>query len=246
MRILAIVLLVFTALLLWNCERSEVIETSDKGYDFFPLSLGREWIYEVDSITYDPTNRGVVVDTNQILLRESVVNSYLDGEGQRVFVVERAERMDESLPWRIKDVWTTYQTPLEAVRIEENLAFVKLLFPLQARQNWNANLNIPSNFKISVEGETIDIFKNWASELITLDTIASVGNKMYEQVAVVELANSENLIEYRWGQEWYGKRIGLIYRELRVLDTQKITPNELWEQKAEKGFIVKQRLLSYK
>ncbi|NJL76405.1 MAG: hypothetical protein HC892_16680 [Saprospiraceae bacterium] len=245
MRILAIVLLVFTTLLLCNCERSEVAETSDKGYDFFPLALGGEWIYEVDSIIYDPTNRGVVVDTNQILLRESIVNNYIDGEGQRVFVIERAKRIDESLPWRITDVWTTYQTPSQAVRIEENLAFVKLLFPLQARQDWNANLNIPSDFKISVKGETIDIFKNWTSELLTTDTTALVGSKMYEQVAMVALANSENLIEYRWGQEWYAKGIGLIYKELRVLDTQKIDPNELWEQKAEKGFIVKQRLLSY-
>jgi hypothetical protein len=72
-----------------------------------------------------------------------------------------------------------------------------------------------------------------------------LNNKTYNQVAIVSLADSENLIEYRWGREYYAKGIGLIYKELRVLDTQKIDPTTAWEEKAEKGFIVKQRLLSY-
>jgi hypothetical protein len=66
-------------------------------------------------------------------------------------------------------------------------------------------------------------------------------------VVTVQNADSENLIELRLAHEKYARGVGLVYRELWILDTQCIEDciGMTWEQKAEKGFILKQTLIDH-
>ena len=56
-----------------------------------------------------------------------------------------------------------------------------------------------------------------------------------------------NLIELREAIEKYARNVGLIEKQMRILDTQCIIEceGEPWEVKAEKGFILKQRILEF-
>ncbi len=106
------------------------------------------------------------------------------------------------------------------------------------------------NQQIEVGGESIEIFKNWESRISRFNHKYSNGISNADSCFTVELADYESLIDLRYGFEVYAKGSGLFYRELWVLDTQcngnpadcKEIP---WQKKAEKGFIVKQRLLSF-
>jgi hypothetical protein len=66
-------------------------------------------------------------------------------------------------------------------------------------------------------------------------------------VLTVREADSENLIELRRSRVKYAKGIGLVYRELWVLDTQCIEQcdGKPWEEKAEKGFILSQTITAH-
>ncbi|MEL6865958.1 MAG: hypothetical protein AAFP19_16145, partial [Bacteroidota bacterium] len=64
---------------------------------------------------------------------------------------------------------------------------------------------------------------------------------MFDSVATIYQADNENAIELRYSIEKYARNIGLVYREMRILDTQAIV-DDPWEEKAQKGFIIRQQI----
>lgn len=89
------------------------------------------------------------------------------------------------------------------------------------------------------------MFKDWTSVIEKMEGEVTLNRFTFKDVLTVLLVNNENLIEYRYGIEQYAKNVGLVYRELWILDTQKIDPTLPWKQKAEKGFILKQKIIAH-
>ncbi len=243
-----ITLVVFVYLLFASCTDGEQILEKvnlDFGYDYFPLEVGDYLIYEVDSVIYDPQGNFVAVDTNTIQVREEIVAALESENGQTFYRIERSERDSVAMNWELTNVFSAYQTEQEAVRQEENLRFIKLVFPLETDKLWNANANFDENTNVSIAGETLKMFQNWQTTVEDISPSVTIEGTEFEDVVTISLVNNENLIEYRFGKEQYAKNIGLIYRELWVLDTQNIADTLSWTEKAEKGFILKQRLIEH-
>ncbi len=232
---------------LQSCDETTDVPV-DFGYDYFPLEVGKYMVYEVDSVVYDITTGSSSITTNTIQVREEITNSFVDNEGRTVFRLERSERQDAASPWSVRDVWTTAVTDRQAERVEENLRFIKLVFPVSTETTpWNGNKFIDETTVISVAGESISVFKNWLYEYRTTGESVEVNGELYSDVTTVYQADEENLIELRLSKEQYARGVGMIYREMKILDTQCIAPCETmtWEEKAEKGFIVRQTLVEY-
>jgi len=177
-----------------------------------------------------------------------VTDSFPDNEGRLVYRIERFERKDDTEEWRVNDVWTAAVTDRQAERIEENLRFIKMVFPVSDNTNpWDGNKYIDENLVISVAGESIFIFKNWLYEYREIGVPFEVNGLNFDDVVTVYQADEENFIELRSSYERYARGVGLIEREILILDTQCIAAcvGETWEEKAEKGFIVRQRIRDY-
>jgi len=242
------VLFIPTLLLFSSCGSNVVEEPIEFGYDYFPLEIGKYLEYDVDSTLYDIGSSNVIVYNNSIQVREEVTDSFPDNEGRIIYRIDRFERKDETEEWRIKDVWTATVTDRQAERVEENLRFIKLVFPVSENTNpWNGNKYIDENLVIPIAGESVFVFKNWLYEYREIDGSLSVGTYNFDDVVTVYQADEENFIELRRSYEQYAKGIGLIYREILILDTQCIAPcmDDTWEEKAEKGFIVRQTIREY-
>lgn len=236
------------------CDReTETIET-DLGQEYFPLQLGRVWEYQVDSIIFDPEGSGVAMDSTRSWIREEIIGLYVDAAGDTIFRTERYVRSDTTDNWQISKVLAFNKNIRQAIRTEDNLRFVKMAFPLKKGGRWNGNQYIDQALRVTVAGEVIHIFKDWQSEVLDQADTWSNGIRSFDDVALISHADSENLIEYRFVQEAYARHIGLIYAEMRILDTQcqaccnsnfAQCSNLPWTQKAEKGFIIKQRLIHW-
>ncbi|MCC6724075.1 MAG: hypothetical protein IT258_06155, partial [Saprospiraceae bacterium] len=100
---------------------------------------------------------------------------------------------------------------------------------------------------VTVAGESIEMFKGWDYRILQAGEAASFGALQFDETATVEESDSENLIELRRSMSTYAKGIGLVYRELWILDTQCLENcvGQSWEEKAEKGFILKQTITNY-
>lgn len=240
-----LVLILFSSLFL-ACDDDLINQAEvDFGYDYIPLEVGKFIVYEVDSIIYDPLQEGTVIDSSKTYVREAITDSFDDVLGNTVYTIERSERLDSTKAWSVTDIWGAYNTATQSIRKEENLEFIKMIFPVRDRRDWDA-ISFDESLKIEVAGETLEMFKNWESEMEDVDIPDSVSDINFEQVAVVTLADNSNAVEYRYGIEKYARGVGLIYRELWILDTQDIGADTLtWAEKAEKGFILEQRIIEH-
>ena len=237
------------AVLFFDCSKTVVDDYQiDFGYDYFPLEIGKYRTYVVDSVLYDiGDNEEIIITNSQSYEMHLVADTIIDNLGRSGFKIERYERASDTLDWEIKDIWIALQTDQGAEWIEENLRFLKMAFPLKAGVEWDGNQYIDITTIIPIAGESVEIFKSWSYEALTTDENEAINDRVFENVATISQANSENLIELRYSQEKYAKGIGLVYREMKILDTQCIIPceNQTWEEKAEKGFILTQQIIDF-
>ncbi len=234
------------ALAFFGCKEETGLDPDFK-QDYFPLEVGRSWIYQIDSIVYDPSASGTVVDTTSGFLKETVVDTLHDLEGNSGFIIERAYRPTELQPWKVQLRWVAYLEPGRAVRQEQNIKLIPLIFPPSKGKKWNGNAFADINTIIEVKGETLVFFKDWAEyRILEEGTSASIAGQSYEKVVTVNFVDNENLIERRYFQEQYARGVGMVAREMEILDTQLIDPNLSWGEKAEKGYRIRQLLLEYK
>ena len=128
-------LLIF--LLCTSCD-SDTLEpdASRLGYNFFPLEKGLFKVYDVEEIQYSVLG----FDTTSYQLKELVADSFLNQTATYTYVIHRFSRPGENAPWGLDSVWTARQTPIQAITIENNISFVKLVFPVKEDVVWDGNV----------------------------------------------------------------------------------------------------------
>lgn len=245
----------FLACLIFGYACNELVpgkhEPVDPGeqHPYFPLEIGKFIEYSVDSIVYDfAAGGGNVRDSAHLLVREEIVDTFRDNAGQLLYAIERSERSGATLPWQLRQVYSATRSATQAVRTENNLRFLKLVFPFDRRSAWDGNLWIDQYREIEVAGERIQPFVNWHYEVDSLDIPSQIGDFAFDSVLVVTEVDETNAIERRLSRVKYAKHIGVVYREQWILDSQycnQIPPpanclTKPWAEKAEKGYIMRQ------
>lgn len=234
--------------IIWNAC-TDTIEPPVDGqleYEFFPLEIGKIWEYQLDSTIYDSQVNEVRKTTSYV--QEEIVRIESDNvSGEDQYVVSRVWKRNISDRWKPLNLWTASINESQAFRTEDNLRFVKMIFPPREGITWDGNSFIREGINVIIGGQTLDMFKNWNYQITNRIESDSVGDLSFDDVIEVEQANDENAIELRFSKEKYAKNIGLIYKEQRILDTQCIDAciGQTWDEKAQKGFIFTQALINY-
>ncbi|MBI1223670.1 MAG: hypothetical protein GC192_00410 [Bacteroidetes bacterium] len=239
-------LTLFAALTVMACKKTKDDYSTELGLEYFPLEIGKFMEYEVDSTIFDP-NGDTSVFYSRTFVKEEIIDTLSDNNGNVLYKIEHFERTADTLPWVIKKVLSVSIQENQAIRTEDNLRFIKLTFPVKKNANWDGNIHFDEGLIVTVAGETLEMFKGWKYRIRQVDEPLSIGNFQFDETATVEEADNENLIELRKSSAIYAKGIGLVYRELWILDTQCIDNciGQTWEEKAEKGFILKQTILNH-
>ena len=224
-------------------SETESIDESKFGYDFFPVSQGKCWTYASDSIIYD--NNGAKIDTFRSFIKEEIGESFLDEEGKTVYKVYRYFKRNATDNWSRTNTWTVFTDKTRAIRTEENLKFVKLVFPISKGLRWDGNVFLDKDIKIQVAGETIEPYKNWKYKMEEIDADYNFNNQTVAAL-VINQVDETSIIDRRKVKEYYGKGIGLLKKEMTILDSDGSKPTETWEKKAQKGFVTTWTLIEVK
>ena len=230
------------------CDSNIEDYQTDYKYEYFPLEMGKTLTYEVDSIVYSTSSGGdILKETASYELRETVVDTFRDNENRLVYEVERQRRDSATMDWQIQEVLKVYRGETRLEWTENNRTFLKMIFPIKAEQTWDGNMFFDETELVAIRGEVIELFKSWESQTADVDVPATVNSNSFENTTTIYQANAENLIELRFSQEQYAKDVGLIYKEVMILDTQCIEDclDMTWEEKAEKGFILRMRIKAF-
>lgn len=248
--------LLFSSLLL-SCNQGSLeppVNLDASQFDYYPLEIGKYIEYQVDSVLYDFTFGGLTSqDSSQTFVLETVTDTFREPSGTLVYVIERYERPSEELPWAIAQVFAASKTNTQAIRTEGNWRYLKLVFPFDRLSAWDGNLWIDKNREIEFAGERMRPFSNWSYEVDSVDVPTHMGPFAFDSTLYVTEADDTNAYEKRFSRAIYAKHVGLVWREQWILDSQYCNQSPVpadcetrpWELKAEKGYILKQRILAH-
>ena len=247
MRILNYVILCFClgTLLFFSCGKNEIeiLDDSIFGYEYFPLELGSEWIYVVDSVLINQGGTNNIVSSS--FIKEELIEVISDSEDSRKYKLQRSYRKDSLSQWWIKSIWTTQGDDRRAIRSEGNLSFVKLVFPAIDGTKWDGHIFFDDEKEFPVAAENLTIYKDWEYKMKDVGT-KTVGNILYAEVIDVLHIDQVSFISKRFSTETYAKGVGLIERKMEIFDTQNGNESLAWVDRAEKGFQLTQTLVSFK
>lgn len=227
---------------------------AESQFPYFPLRTGSYAVYRVDSIVYDfSSGGGILRDSSGTFVKEVVADTLRDQTGLLLYQIERYERSNDTQPWQLKSISSATRTPGQAIRTENNLRFLKLIFPMDRRSEWDGNIWIDKNREIEIAGERMRPFSNWNYEVDSIDVPAVVGSFVFDSTLLVTEADDNNIIERRYSRVRYAKHVGLVWREQWILDSQYCNQSpppadcetKPWEDKAEKGYILRQTILEF-
>lgn len=189
-----------------SCEKDNTADP-DMGYDYFPYKIGDYRIYEVDSTYYDDFLDSVIHTEKQIM--EIVESGFPDAQGRPSLRIERYSRLSDSLSWVLSDIWFATLTNFQAERIEENIRFVRLTFPVRKFADWNGNA---FNIYDAQTYEYVEVDEPYANLYFSFDSTLTV-----EQSYVF------NLLEEKNQYEVYARHVGLVYKKFKDVEKDFVT-----------------------
>ncbi|MCF8237071.1 MAG: hypothetical protein K9I85_02865 [Saprospiraceae bacterium] len=242
-------MLLWLSLVMWQCTADPLFPPveAESGEDYLPLSFGRSWTYQIDSVIYDPLGSAQPVDTVSTYLQEVITDTFSTTAGL-TFVMNQYTQTDTTLPWIYLKTIGISREQDRLLWNEENRILIKFLYPLYTGLSWDGTAFFDPYLQVPIYGELMQPFKSWSFKILGKQEQHQVGSHDWDQVLRIQQADDENLIERRFSQEWYQKNVGLVYKRMYILDTQcggepALCAGIPWEEKAEKGYILTQTLL---
>lgn len=196
---------------LYSCNDNEVLVSDNSGdLSYFPVNIGHWVEYEVDSIVhYDRDDFGEVdtaIDVFHFYIREQIDSSFYDGESQKTFVISRYRRDSLTLPWSFMNIWTSNLLSHSAQRVEDNVRFVRLGFPISPNRIWNGNA---FNFFPVEEYGYEDLFEPM-----------QINNQLYDSTVTVIQNDFVSLVNRISKKEIYAANVGMILKQLDSVTTR--------------------------
>ena len=224
--LLPILILIQTACMTDDNEVEEEI----MGYNYFPLELGNYRIYEVTEINYTVQEQP---DTTVYFLKELIADTSRDQTGQKIHYIYTYRRDDPFVSWEKEPVtvMVARQTRSNLVITENNISFVRMIFPVKAGKSWDGNAF--NTFEA--------MFYHYISEDIQSGSAATgSGNR----IRVIRRDYDDGVIRRDVCFEIYAENTGMVYRESSALEyCQDVSC--LGEEKIESGREIFQQLIEY-
>ncbi|GAB4126115.1 MAG: hypothetical protein OHK0045_01670 [Raineya sp.] len=208
------------------CNRTIEPDNKRLGYVYFPLEIGNYVVYEVEEKNY------TILDSNRVFyqLKEIVVDTFTNLSGQKQFVLERYRRNNELESWQIDSVWSALRTGSQAIKFENNIPYVKLVFPVERGSAWNGNA-------YNDKGE--NLFR-----ISELRRSRRYGDIQLPNTVKVLMGNDSSLVTQVKREEIFAENIGMVFME-RINVRFKSEPENLGKGLIESGKIEKFTIIDF-
>ena len=220
-------LLPFLVLLaIYSCKKDKVIYPPPVYFNYVPTNIGNIVVYDVDSTYYNEFDSTIHVFHFQI--KEHIDSAYIDNMNRPTQRIERFKRDSVTGPWYYVNIWNSTLTTSDFERVENNVRYVKLGFPITATQEWDGNA-------YNTLGAELYHYDSYHEPL---SLFTSTGIMEFDSALTVLQADDNNLIHQKYGLEQYANHVGLVYKEF--IDADKYITGQY-----KNGIIYRQTLYSY-
>ena len=132
-------------------------------------------------------------------------SGFFDAEGEWAYRISRYRRLSDTLPWDFMNLWTAKITNTSAQRVEDNIRFVKLSFPINERKTWNGNA---FNYYIEEDYSYADIHQPFSLGGFSFDSTVNVIQNDFT-------SNVNRILK----NEIYANHVGMVYKRQDSLNT---------------------------
>lgn len=180
---------------LWiSCSEKAISPDNNRlGLEYFPLEIGQYRIYDVDEILYSISS----FDTLKYELKETVVSSFENAEGGTTYTIHREKRNTGQETWKLDSVWSARKTNALAVSVENNISFVKMVFPVKNDLRWDGNV-------MNSLAEKQYVYD------MNLEKMTFSEQEFSDLVKVIQSDVEENIVNRDERHEIYAKEVGLV------------------------------------
>lgn len=186
-----------------SCNKSTI--NADIGEDFQPLKKGNWIMYEVDSIVWNDFFDPVEIDTFSSLVRIETDVDYKNEEGKKTYRIEKKSKKDTT-DWSVDEVMGISLSSSGFKTLRNNKWYLTLATPVSLGSQWDKNA---FNTEDEILSTYIDLGHLYSVNQNTFDTCVSI---LYEDYT--------SLINEDYHFEIYSKHIGMIYKEVKHLETE--------------------------
>lgn len=232
--------LALAALLFFACCKKQPDNFSvNYQYNYYPIDSGHSITYNVDSVTfnYDGINwNRDTVQYQMMVVFGDTIHDLLDSVN---FLLSYYTRPNASSAWSAPYVTYCLRTQTNIQVIENDIRFIKLVFPPQLNETWNGNLYVPVDNNINSAYTTFQGWTGYTYE--NVDTSMMLNGLNYNNAVVVSEDNSINNLTKNLRTEVYAPNVGMIYQEWESLDKNNSIGGNItlgWDTGAAQGFSI--------
>lgn len=212
-----ILAVLFSLMIISGCKKEFYDETLEYNYEYQPLAVGQYTIFDVDSIRYLYTAPTQSVDTIRYQWMEKITDTFYDNLSRLNYRLELFRRTNSAQNWRLEKVWYCYKSKTNFERQEDDLRFLKLIFPLKNELSWKGNLYLATS-----DSNQFAPYYNWLYEVKNMGSSLTIGTNSFAETATIAQRDEENLIDKVRSVEVYAKNVGLISKELEIINKQDV------------------------
>ena len=211
---LAVICLFFIAIN--SCNKDDTVTRIDLGHDYFPVKVGSWIVYDVDSVVMDVFLDDILTFKYQI--KQVVESVQQDAAGRDVYRIERYFRENETDNWQLAHVWKWYKGDNAVKTFEENVWYVKMVFPISARDTTFIGRTIVN--ESSWDGNAENTFPEQVYGYHNIHKELSIPNYTFDSSITVVQRHDTTAINEEYRREYYAKNIGLVQKEITILTHQ--------------------------
>jgi len=216
------ILTVATVLILAGCKQDMDNTTLNPYlYDYVPLDIGHSVIYDVDSISYSFVNGGTQqVTTSYYQLMYQVYDTFYTSAPTTNYGIYIWKRTDTTQPFQLWQEQYCWQTRNTYEDVENDLHFLKLVFPPINGVNWQGNQYLPANDTVM---DTYFPYAGWNYTYTSVNVPQTFNNVHFDSTLTVMQDSNQNLINDLVSVESYARHVGMIYKKWEIINKQSIS-----------------------
>jgi hypothetical protein len=195
---------------LTSCKKEEE-EPVDLGLDYYPAEPGTWVQYQVMEVNHDEAVS--IHDTTYYELKEIIESTFVDNQGRPSLRIERYKRDSTGAPWQISDIWYATQTVTGLEKIEEDVRFLRMSYPVRKDREWNGNVYNQQ--------------PSWDYFYEDVEVARSYNSLSFANTTKINQRYNHNLVEFEHAYEIYAKDIGLIrklYKDFTIINFDTLHP----------------------
>jgi hypothetical protein len=191
-----IFLIALSSFLLFACDNIDNLPSPQDGGKFFYPNIGQSIVYDVEDTQYELTGKFTV---KSYQLKEVNISTFKDLDGKEALRIERYRRENESQKWGIDSIFIAKKEVDKALKTENNVTYVKIVFPIKEGLKWNGN--------------AYNSLGNDSYEMKKVNQIFQTNGQKFDNSVTIIQQNDSTLVDLKRRIEVYSEGTGLIYQE---------------------------------